>query len=741
MDRRAFVKTGGALVIGCSLGSVAVVAGAQAARAGKTLAKDQVDAWLAIGQDGRITVYTGKVDLGTGVRTALAQMVAEELDVAVDAVSLVMGDTGLTPDQGQTASSVTIQAAGVELRQAAATARKALLDRAATRLGVQASSLGVENGMVRARSGGASVSWGELVGGKNLEMKVDRAAPIKRPAEYRIVGKSVPRVDIPAKVTGAFTYMQDFRLPGMLHARMIRPPAIGARLVSVDEAPARSVPGFMQVVRKQDFLAVMARTEWGAIQAARALKTTWSGGGGLPEQAKLYEFVRATPVAREEVPVRIGNAKSVISGAGKVVRATYEFPINTHGSIGPACAVAQLKDGALTIWSASQATHSLQSELTTVVGMPKDRIRLVYLEGSGCYGRNGHEDCTAEAALIASLAGQEMRGQAVRVQWSREEEHGWDPKSPPLVVDMTGTVDGAGHVSAWHSEFFMPTHTGSLDEFPLLAAVASGVPRRGPYTGSIQQNAPSPYLIPNALTEVHRLKDTALRPSHLRTPGRMQNTYANECFMDELAAAAGADPLLFRMRHLTGERAIAVLNGVAKLSNWESRRSPNPAAGKGKLMKGRGVAYVRYEGNRTYVAATAEVEVNRDTGKVRVTRICVSHDCGLVVNPDGLRNQVEGGVIQTVSRTLMEEVTFDRNRVTSTDWASYPILRFSDVPEVAIDVIDRPNERPWGAGEPVAAVVPSAIASAIHDATGVRMRTIPFTPDRVRAALQAGRKA
>jgi nicotinate dehydrogenase subunit B len=731
MDRREFIQSGAALVVACSLPANAA---AQAAAAGKTLAKDRVDAWLAIDRSGAVTVYTGKVDLGTGVRTALAQMIAEELDVPFARVSLVMGDTALTPDQGQTASSVTIQGAGVEIRQAAATARKALIERAAPRLKASPGELRVEEGVVRGGTG--QVSYGDLVAEQSLELKVDAKAPLKKPADYRIVGKSVPRVDIPGKVTGAFTYMQDFKLPGMLHARVIRPDAIGARLESVDESSVRGVPGFVQLVRKQDFVAVLAQTEWGAVQAARKLKVVWSGGGGLPEQDKLYQSVRATPVAREEVPVRIGNAKGILSAAAKPVRASYEFPINTHGSIGPACAVAQLKDGALTIWSPSQATHSLQSELTTVVGMPKASIRLVYLEGSGCYGRNGHEDCTAEAALIAVLS-----GRAVRLQWMRDEEHGWDPKSPPLVADMAGAVDGAGFIAAWHGEFFMPTHTGSLDEFPLLAATASGVPRRGPYTGSIQQNAPAPYDIPNALVEVHRLKDTPLRPSHLRTPGRMQNTYVNESFMDELAAAARQDPLLFRMKHLSGERAIAVMNGVARISNWESRPSPAPNAGKGKVMKGRGVAYVRYEGNRTYVAATADVEVHRDTGKVRVTRICVSHDCGLVVNPDGLRNQIEGGVIQTVSRTLVEEVKFDRKRVTSTDWASHPILRFPDVPEVVIDVIDRPNERPWGAGEPVAAVVPSAIASAIHDATGVRLRTVPFTPARMLAAFGSHARA
>ena len=737
MDRRTFIQSGGALVVGLHLGKGAQAAVDAVATAGKTLAKDQVDAWLAIGRDGRVTVYTGKVDLGTGVRTALAQMVAEELDVAFANVSLVMGDTGLTPDQGQTASSVTIQSAGVELRQAAATARKALLERASARFGVAADTLTVEGGAVRARGGAVqALAYGELIAGGNFELTVDRTAALKRPSEYRIVGKPIPRVDIPAKVTGTFSYMQDFRLAGMLHARVIRPSAIGVQLVSVDDASVRDVAGFVQIVRKHNFLAVLARTEWGAIQAARKLKATWSEGAGLPEFDKLYDFVRTTPVSKEEVPVRIGNAKAALGSAGKVVRATYQFPINTHGSIGPACAVAQLKDGAMTLWSASQATHSLRSELASVVGIPKERIRLIYIEGSGCYGRNGHEDCTADAALIASLT-----GHTVRVQWMRADEHGWDPKSPPLVVDMAGAIDAAGHVSAWHSEFFMPIHTGSLDDFPLLAAVDSGVPRRGPYTGSIQQNAPAPYVFPHALTEVHRLKDTPLRAAHLRTPGRMQNTYANEAFMDELAAAAGADPLLFRLRHLSGERAIAVLTRVARLANWESRPSPGPLAGSGKVMKGRGVAYVRYEGNRTYVAATAEVQVHRDTGKVRVTRVCVSHDCGLVVNPDGLRNQIEGGVIQTVSRTLLEEVRFDRQRVTSTDWASYPILRFADVPEVVIDIIDRPSERPWGAGEPTAAVVPSAIAGAIHDATGVRLRTIPFTPSRVLGALRPGARA
>lgn len=733
MDRRDFLKNAG-LVVGFSLsgGLNSVLAATGAA---KSMDKKDVDAWLAIARDGMVTVYTGKVDLGTGTRTALAQMAAEELDVPFDRVVMVMGDTATTIDQGQTAGSLTIPIGGISVRRAAATARQALLEQAARQIGAKPSELVVRDGVVSTASGGGkTVSYADLTGGSKLAMTVNEKAPLKDPAQYKLVGKSIPRVDIPAKVTGEFIYIHDFRVPGMLHARVVRPASIGARLESFDESAVRSIPGFLKVVRKQDFLAVVAQNEWAAVQAARKIKVSWSQWQGLPDQSQLYETWRKLPEVKKEVVQKTGNAGQALSGARRRMKATYEFAIQSHASMGPACAVADFRDGRCTVWSPSQATHSLQSELASVLEVAKPNVHLIYLDGSGCYGRNGHEDCTADAALVSKLA-----GAPVRVQWMRDDELGWDPKSPPTVVDMEAGVDDAGNVSAWHSQFYLSHHLGTLDDFPLLAAVSSGVARKGNYVGLIQNNAAVIYDFPNALAEVHRLDNRLLRTSHLRTPGRMQNTFANESFLDELAAAAGQDPMRYRLKYLSDGRGQTVIAAVARMSKWQTRPSPNPDSPGGALARGRGISYVKYNNKITDVALVTEVEVNRKTGKIRVTRAWCAHDCGQVINPDGAINQIEGGIVQTISRTLLEEVKFDRSKVTSVDWMSYPILRFPDVPEIETELIERPNETPWGAGEMSATVVPAAISNAVFDAVGVRLRSVPFTPDKVLAALKERR--
>ncbi len=725
MDRRTFLKNSGMLVVGFSLsGPLAQALGATSA---KSMNKEEVDAWLAIARDGTVTVYSGKVDLGTGTRTALTQMVAEELDVPFAKINMVMGDTATTIDQGQTAGSLTIPVGGTQLRRAAATARKALLEQAGSKLGAKPGDLVVRDGVVMLRADPAkTVSYGELVSAGGFMTKVDSKVQLKNPAEHKLVGKSVPRVDIPGKVTGEFTYIHDFRVPGMLHARVIRPAAIGATLVGYDEASVRDIPGFVKVVHKQNFLAVVARNEWAAIKAARKLKVSWSQWEGLPDQKRVYDEWRKLPVALEQVPMKVGDARKALGQAGKKLQATYEFAIHSHASMGPACAVADFRDGRCTIWSPSQATHSLQSEVASVLGVPKANVHLMYVDGSGCYGRNGHEDCTADAALVSMLA-----GAPVRVQWMREDELGWDPKSPPTLVDMEGGIDAAGQVTAWRSEFFIAHRVGTLDDFPLLAATLSGVPRKGSYTGNLENNAEPPYAFPNALTEVHRLNNNGLRTAHLRTPGRMQNTFANEVFMDEMAVAAGADPLHFRLKYLTDTRGQTVLASVARLAGWEARPAHGAGRDKGNIARGRGMAYVKYNNKITYVGLVTEVEVNKKTGKVRVTRAWCSHDCGQVINPDGTKNQIEGGIVQTISRTLIEEVKFDRSRVTSTDWKSYPILGFLEMPEIHIELINRPDEVPWGAGEMAATVVPAAVSNAVYDAVGVRLRSVPFTPGKV----------
>lgn len=733
--RREFLKGGGALIVGFSIAGPAASAQAQTLGAPlKPVTLDEVDTFLSIGVDGIVSVFTGKVDLGTGTRTALRQMAAEELDVALDRIKLVEGDTALTPDQGPTWGSLSIQIGGVQIRQAAATARKALVEMAAKRLGVAPGELEVKYGVVRAKADPTrSTSYSELIGDQQFRLKVDSKAPLKKPADYTIVGKSIPRVDGPAKVTGEWTFMQDFRVPGMLHARVIRPPAMGATLQSVDEGSVRGIKGLVKVVRIGSFLGVVAEAEWAAIKAAKRLKATWSAWEGLPDMDKLYQHVRTTPVAADEVPLKRGDATAAMATAAKKLSATYEFAIHLHGSIGPSCAIADWRDGQLTVWSASQAPHWLRRELAAAFGIPVGNIRVIYFDGAGCFGRNGHEDAAADAVLLSREV-----GRPVRVQWMRHDEHGWEPKGPPTLIDIRAGLDGNGNVIAWQSEFWIPRRTDVADGVPLVAATLAGLPHKDAINPStIFLNSVPEYTFPNAHVLVHRLQSTPFRPSWIRTPGRMQNTYATEVMMDELAAAVGMDPLEFRLGHLKDQRGIEVLKAAAKRAKWESRQSPKKGTAKAAVATGRGISYIKYENVRTYVAAVADVEVERRSGAIRVKRFVVAQDCGLIINPDGVKVQVEGNVIQTVSRTLKEELKWSRSRVTSLDWATYPILTFPETPEIEIELIDRPNDPPWGVGEPATGVVPSAISNAVFDAIGVRLRTVPYTPERVKAAIRA----
>jgi len=729
-DRRTFLKAGGILAIGFSMSATA---GANTLPAAKSVAKEAVDSWLTITPDNKVTIFVGKVDLGTGTRTALMQLAADELDVSFSRIEMVMGDTAVTPDQWLTAANLTIFQGGGELRRAAASARRALVERAAQRLGVPATGLVVEDGVVRVKAdANRKLSYGELIG-DGVKLDVDAKIELKKTADYKVIGKSIRRVDIPAKVTGEFTYIHDVRVPGMLHARVIRPDEIGARLSSVDDSAAKQVGGFVQTVRKGDFLAVVARNEWAAIKAARAMRVTWTGGATLPEQASVFEHWRKLPVAKEEVTQNVGDAKAALDTSARRVKATYDFAVQTHATIGPSCAVADFQGGKLTVWTSSQATHSMQHELSSITGLPRDAIRLVFIEGAGCYGRNGTEDAAADASLIST-----MIGQPVRVQWSRADETARSPKSPPRTMDMEAGLDAQGNVVAWAGDFYIAlNHIVAFKplDFPLLAASETGLPKPGNWVGFLFQNSGQPYQFANVRVNTRHIAETFFRSSHLRSPGRIENSFANEAFMDELAAAANADPAEFRLRYLKDQRAIDVVQAAMKLAGWQARPGPNPSAGSGPVVTGRGISYLRYNNAITYVAAVAEVEVNKETGEVRVTRICAGHDCGEMVNPDGVANQVEGGVLQTVSRTLMEAVTWDRNKVTSVDWASYPIMRHTQAPKVEVTLINRPGTPQWGAGEPMACAIPAAIANAVFDATGARLRSLPFTPDKVKAAL------
>jgi CO/xanthine dehydrogenase Mo-binding subunit len=739
LTRRDFLKASGAglLVVSFSM-KITEASANYGLMPPKSVAKDQLDSWLTIDRTGKITVFVGKVDLGTGTKTALSQIAAEELYVPFERIDMIMGDTATTPDQWLTGGAITLSQGGSELRIAAANARTALLTRAAEQLKVPLTELSIKDGVISAASKpNQTLAYGELIG-DGFQIKVDPKAKVKPHTEYTLVGKSIQRVDIPDKVSGEHPFVHDFRLPGMLHARVIRPLDMGATIVSVDDSAAKQIKGYVQTVRKDNFLAVVCKDEWSAVKAAKAVKVTWSAGRALPPQDQIFNYWRQLPIAKTEITQNVGNVDAALSAGVKRVKATYNFAVQTHASTGPSCAVADFRDGKMTLWSASQATHSMQDEIANVTKLPKESIRLVYLDGSGCYGRNGHEDATADAALIA-----QMIGKPVRVQWTRQDETALAPKSPPRSMDFEASFDAQGNLTGWNSDFYIAlNHIAAFKplDFPLLASADTGNPRPGNWVGFLFQNTAAPYLLPNIKVTTKHIEQAVFRASHLRSPGRIENSFANESFMDELAAAANADPAEFRIKHLSDPRALDVIKAVLKASNWQTRPSPNPASAKGEIAKGRGISYVRYNNAITYVATVAEVEVNRTTGQIKVTRVCVAHDCGQIINPDGVINQVEGGVIQTVSRTLMEEVKWNGSTVTSVDWASYPILQFPDVPKVETVLIDRPGQPVWGAGEQAPTTVPAAIANAVFDAIGVRLRTIPFTPASVKVAMSQAKK-
>jgi CO/xanthine dehydrogenase Mo-binding subunit len=731
VSRRALLK-GGALTVAFALGSGRADLLAQpAAGAPRILDPSQVDAFLAVNADGTVTVFCGKVDLGQGLRIAIPQMVAEELGIGIDKIKYVEGDTALTPNQGRTSGSSGIQRGGVQIRQAAATARKALVELAAQRLGVEPDQLIVEDGHVAPRAGGTGVRFADLIGERRFNIKVDPKAPLKDPTTYRIVGKPLPRPDVPAKCTGSHTYVHDFALPGMVHARVIRPPAIGAELQSVDESSVASLGA--RVVRMKNFLAVVAEDEWTAVRAAGALRAQWSEWAGLPDQANLAASLRSNPAITDEILVKKGTPGVPVPAGAATLSATYFWPMQSHASLGPSCAVADVRADGATVWTASQGIHGNRATFARFLGLPPDAIRLIYLDGSGCYGMNGHEDAAADAAIISRAI-----GRPVRVQWSRADELGWDPKGPPQLLALSGTIAG-GRILDWRTEMWLPRATKGLPDIPLLGPHAAGLDQvTGINPGLVSQNGDPPYATDNLEVLVHWLDDAPLRPAPLRSPGKPANCFAVESFTDELAAAAHLDPLEFRLRGLSDPRGIEVIKRTAALLKWEPR--PSPGADKdAAVARGRGLAYVHYKHNETYVAMAMEVAVERASGRIAVERVACAHDCGQVINPDGVRNQVEGCIVQTLSRALKEEVKFDRSRVVSVDWSSYPILRCSEAPRLEIDLIDRPTERPFGAGEAACTPVAAALANAVFDATGQRLRTIPFTPERVKAALEARR--
>ena len=721
ISRRSFMQGTAGLFVAFSMPRAA-------AASATTVAADSVDAYLAVAPDGSVMVFSGKVDLGTGARAAIRQIVAEELSLSPERIGLIEGDTAITPDQGPTGGSTGIMVGGVQIRQAAATARARLLALGAAHLNRPRSDLETREGAVMIRSDGDMVSFAALIGDAAFNVPVDKAAPLRDPDTYTIVGTSYPRPDIPAKLTARHTYVHDHRVEGMWHARVVRPPAIGAKLLGVDDGSVARIPQ-AQIVRIHDFLAVAAPREWDAVRAMRALRATWSNAAMLPGSEALFDAIRATPVARTETLRSTGDATAVLDAAPRVISASYAWPIQSHAPMGPACAVADISDGGGTVWTAAQDTHHLRRTIAKLLALDVNKLRLIYMDGSGSYGTSGNDDAAFEAALLS----RELR-RPMRVQWMREDEHGWDPKGPPQLLDLRATLGVDGEITAWETVAMVPANAPSQPDIPLVAAVAAGLDDgRGLFAGLLSLNADAPYAVANMRAEIRWQATTPLRPSNLRAPGKIGNVFAVESFFDELAAAAGVDPLAYRLRLLHDPRGREVLERVGAMMQWSARVAPTDR--REKILNGRGIAYVHYKQAENYVATGMDVSVDTSTGAVRVLRVACAHDCGLIINPDAVRAQIEGCILQTLSRTLFEEVTFDRSRVTSTDWASYPILTFPDVPQLDIALIDRRHERPLGAGEAAAAAVAAALGNAVFDAAGVRLRRTPLTPTRVKAAL------
>jgi len=757
LSRRFLLE--GALVVsvGAALGPEALLAVRTAAAQGTAPAgavmPDRLDSYIAINADGGITAFFGKIDGGQGLDVAIAQIVAEELDVGADRVAVVMGDTARTVNQGGASNASGVSQGAVPLRNAAAEARLVLSELAATRLGVPAAELVAADGVFFKRgTPDQRVSYGELVGGRsfNVEMKwngrygndlnvTGRATP-KKVAEYTVVGTPVPRRDIAAKVFAQHDYVTDVAVPGMLHARTLRPPVAGSVPASIDESSIADIQG-ARVVHKQGFLAVVAPREWDAIQAWQRLKVEWTKvDPPFPHQDALYDHIRAAPVAKRAVALQVGDADAAIAGAARVIVAEYEWPFQAHTSMGPACAVVDVRDGAATLWTGTQKPHYARDGVTKFLGLPPEKVHAIWMTGPGSYGRNDAGDAAIDAALLS----REL-GRPVRLQYMRNEGHAWDAKSPASVHRLRAGLDGDGRIVGIDlvSKAFsrIDVATSEADPRDSLASQTMGGPlaHQDIYLFPGDFVPIDPYVVANkrmAWEVIPPLLDRAspLRTSHLRDPLGPELIFAADCFIDELAAATGSDPLEFRLRYLESERDIAVLRAIADKAGWQSRPAGPRGAPTTDLVVGRGVSFARRD--NTVVGLIAEVEVDRRSGHVRAKRLVVGHDCGLIVNPDGIRRCAENAVVYGVSRATREEVTFSPENVTSVDWLSYPILDMMDAPDlVEVVLINRPELPPTGAGEPSVRTVAAAIGNAIFDATGVRIRRGPLSDERVKARL------
>ena len=749
-NRRGFIAATGSLIVSVALPGVVLPASAAPIALDKRPALDptKLASYLSVNADGTINAYLGKLDMGQGTDVGIAQMVAEELDVAVDRVHVLQGDTDTILNMGGATGSSGIWKGGAALRNAAAEARRVLLEMAAEKLGASADKLAVANGVVSVQGeAGKTVSYAQLIGGKwfdvplewnkqiGIMLGVKGQAKPKSFKDYKVIGKTYPRRDVAGKVLGKTEYAVDVKLKGMLHARVVLPPVAGAVPTAVDEASIKHIKG-ARVVRKEAFLAVVAPREWDAIKAQRALKVTWSDAKpALPGNAGVYDWIRKATPNKRSVDVNIGDLDKAFADAAKIVEASYEWPFQSHASMGPGCAVVDYKpEGITTVWTPTQKPHYARDGVANILGLPQDKVHGLYMMGAGSYGRNDSGD----AAMAAALISKEL-GKPVRVQHMRAEGHGWDPKNPASVHQVRAAVDKDGNVTAWHFESkafsrldvesneSQPAHTlpGQLTGVPLKYTAAFGVPEES-YGFSAKRKAWE--TVPPLLE-----RNSPLRTSHMRDPTGPQVHFASESFMDELAYAIGMDPVAFRMKYLKDPRDVAVVKAASEKAGWTPRTGARKQVS-GDVARGQGIAFSQRAGTR--VAVVSEVEVNAKTGKVWCKRFVVAHDCGQIINPGLLTMGIEGNMVQGASRALWEETTFDDKSVTSVDWVGYPILDMKEAPEsIEVVLIDHPEIEPTGAGEPSMRPVAAAIANAIYDATGVRLRQAPFTPERVKAGM------
>jgi nicotinate dehydrogenase subunit B len=759
LSRREFLAGSGALVVSFSMAPLLEPLASGQGQFDTHMSHidpTRLDSWIAVAADGMVTAYTGKCDFGQGMYTAQTQLIAEELCVSIDRVRLIQCDTSVTPDQGTTSGSQSTPTNfnNSDLAQAAGTAREALINMAAQNLGVPADLLTASNGFILAKGGGR-VSYGELIAGKKFNLALDLKAKRRPPSEWTVLGKPLPSLDIEALVTGQFEFVHNVRVPGMLHGRVVRPPAVGATVVHVDEGSVRGIPGLVKVVVRQNFIGVVAEKQTQAITAAVKLKVVWTPGVGLPVQKDFYEYIRKQP-CRDVLMVDSLDIEQKLAQAATVLKATYCYPYQAHGSIGASCAVADVRADKATVWSSTQSVYPTRAGVATLVGLPVDGVRVIFVRGSGCYGLNGADAVSYDATLLSHAV-----QRPVRVQLSRADEMAWGENyGAACVIDQQAGVDATGTIVAWECEpwsvslggrpgYDHPGNviTGALAGYPpqTVAPQAASQP-----TGELRNgnNAVPSYVVgcgggkcggTGSVRSERVLTHTVKSPfftGPLRSPLRLQNTFAHECFMDELSAHAKTDPVAYRLRHLREPRIVDVVKAAAQAAKWDARPSPKSDLRHGQIANGRGIACVAYEGDNGYVALIAEVDVNVESGRVQAKRFVVAQDCGPISNLAGLRNQIEGGVLQGLSRALSEEVTWDDRQITSTNWSTYHSLPLGiEVPAIDCVLINRSDVEASGAGETAITVVAAAIGNAIFDATGARLRQVPFTPARVKTAL------